>query len=138
VAKTFVKASGGCSAPAAKNLEEAKAKIGQMRFRQFARSGEGPTSGAREAQIMIGHPNNSGLQMDQVTQLYVPAFFINELRVWQDDSLVLAMEGGISISEDPNIRFTYVPNGAKNFRVEAKDTEGHVFQNEWPIDASGM
>ena len=138
VAKTFVKASGGCSAPAAKNPEEAKAKIGQMRFRQFARSGEGPTSGTREAQIMIGHPNNSGLQMDQVTQLYVPAFFVNELRVWQDDSPVLAMQGGISISEDPNIRFTYVPHGAKGVRVEARDTEGHVFQNEWQVDNSGM
>ncbi len=138
VTKTFVKASGGCSAPAAKNLDEAKARLGQMRFRQFARPGEGPTSGAREAQIMIGHPNNSGLQMDQVTQLYVPAFFVNELRIWQDDSLVLAMEGGISISEDPNIRFTYVPNGAKRIRVEAKDTDGHVFQNEWKVDDSGI
>jgi sulfur-oxidizing protein SoxY len=138
VTKTYVKASGGCSAPAAKNADEAKGKLGQMRFRQFARSGEGPTSGAREAQIMIGHPNNSGLQMDQVTQLYIPPFFVNELRVWQDDSLVLAMEGGISISEDPNIRFTYVPNGAKRFRVEAKDTEGHVFQNEWKGDNPGI
>jgi sulfur-oxidizing protein SoxY len=136
--KTYVKASGGCSAPAAKNAEEANARLGQMRFRQFTRNGEGPASGAREAQIMIGHPNNSGLQMDQVTQLYIPAFFVNDLRVWQDDSLVLAMDGGISISEDPNIRFTYIPNGAKRFRVEAKDTEGHVFRNEWKIDGSGM
>ncbi len=87
---------------------------------------------------MIGHPNNSGLQMDQLTQLYIPAFFINELRLWQDDSLVLAVEGGISISEDPNIRFTYVSNGAKHFRAEAKDTAGHVFQNEWKIDNSGI
>jgi sulfur-oxidizing protein SoxY len=138
VTKTFVKASGGCSAPAAKNVEEAKGKLGQMRFRQFAKPGEGPTSGAREAQIMIGHPNNSGLQMDQVTQLYVPAFFINELHIWQDDALVLSMEGGISISEDPNIRFTYIPNGAKRVRVEAKDTEGHIFQNEWKLDNSGI
>jgi sulfur-oxidizing protein SoxY len=138
VTKTYVKASGGCSAPAAKNAEEAKGRLGQMRFRQFARAGEGPVSGAREAQIMIGHPNNSGLQMDQLTQLYIPAFFVNELRVWQDDTLVLAMEGGISISEDPNIRFTYVPNGAKRFRVEAKDTAGHIFQNEWKVEGSGM
>ncbi|HEX9589845.1 MAG TPA: quinoprotein dehydrogenase-associated SoxYZ-like carrier [Bradyrhizobium sp.] len=136
--KTYVKASGGCSAPAAKNADEAKNKLGQLRFRQFAKPGEGPTSGAREAQIMVGHPNNSGLQMDQLTQLYIPPFFVNELRVWQDDSLVLAMEGGISISEDPNIRFTYVPNGAKRFRVEAKDTDGHVFQNEWKVDSSGI
>ena len=110
--KTYVKASGGCSAPAAKNADEAKARLGQMRYRQFARelarAGDGPASTTREAQIMIGHPNNSGLQMDQVTQLYIPAFFINELRLWQDDSPVLSMEGGISISEDPNIRFTYV------------------------------
>lgn len=137
VAKTYVKASGGCSAPAAKNAEEAKARLGQMRLRQFAKAAEGPVSGAREAQIMVGHPNNSGLQMDQVTQLYVPAFFVNELRVWQDNALVLAMQGGISISEDPNIRFTYVPNGAKHFRVEAKDTDGHVFQHEWKVEGSG-
>jgi sulfur-oxidizing protein SoxY len=66
--KTYVKASGGCSAPAAKNADEAQGRLGQMRYRQFAKAGEGPVSGAREAQVMIGHPNNSGLQMDQVTQ----------------------------------------------------------------------
>jgi sulfur-oxidizing protein SoxY len=136
--KTFVKASGGCSAPAAKNADEGKERLGQMRFRQFVKSADGPESGVREAQIMIGHPNNSGLQMDQATRLYVPAFFINELRVWQDDTLVLAMDGGISISEDPNVRFSYVPNGAKRIRVEAKDSEGHVFQNEWKVENLGL
>jgi len=136
--KTFVKASGGCSAPAAKNADEAKNRLGQMKLRQFARSDQGSADRSRDAQIMIGHPNNSGLQMDQVTQLYIPAFFINELRLWQDDSPVLTMEGGISISEDPNIRFTYVSNGAKHFRAEAKDTAGHVFRNEWKIDNSGI
>jgi sulfur-oxidizing protein SoxY len=142
VAKTYVKASGGCSAPAAKNADETNGKLGRIRFRQFmasaARSNEGPASGAREAQVMIGHPNNSGLQMDQVTQLYVPAFFVNELQVLGDDRLILKMVGGISISEDPNIRFTYVPNGAKQIRVEAKDTDGHVFQGEWKIEDSGI
>ena len=135
--KTFVKASGGCSAPAAKNADEAKARLGKMKYRQFVTSGQN-SSGPREAQIMIGHPNNSGLQMDQVSRLYIPAFFVNELRIWQDDTLVLAMQGGISISEDPNIRFSYVPNGAKRIRVEAKDTDGHIFQNEWKIDNSSM
>src|SRR5258707_14198565 len=138
VSKTYVKASGGCSAPAAKNADDAKAKLGQMRFRQFSKSSEGPASSAREAQIMIGHPNNSGLQMAQARKLYIPPFFVDDLRVAQDDSLVLAMEGGISISEDPNIRFTFVPNGAKRFRVEAKDTDGHVFQNEWKVESSGI
>jgi sulfur-oxidizing protein SoxY len=137
VTKIYVKASGGCSAPAAKNPEEAKAHIGQMRYRQFAQAADGAANGAREAQVMIGHPNNSGLQMDQLTQLYIPAFFIDQLKLSQDGSPVLAMEGGISISEDPNLRFTYVPNGAKHFEAEARDTQGHVFQHEWPVEGSG-
>ena len=60
VSKTYVKASGGCSAPAGKNAEEAQNHLGQMRYRQFARE-DAPASRIREAQIMIGHPNNSGL-----------------------------------------------------------------------------
>ena len=138
VSKTYVKASGGCSAPAVKNAEEARNRLGQMRYRQFVRADEAPASRIREAQIMIGHPNNSGLQMDQVRHFYIPAFFINQLQLWQDDSPVLAMEGGISISEDPNLRFTYVSNGAKRFRAEAKDTDGHVFRNEWDVEKPGM
>jgi sulfur-oxidizing protein SoxY len=137
VVKTFVKASGGCSAPAAKNVEEARNHLGQMKYRQFARADQGSASGPREAQIMIGHPNNSGLQMDQLTHLYIPAFFIDELHLWQDNSPILSVEGGISISEDPNIRFTYTPNGAKTLRAEAKDTSGHTFQKEWKVDESG-
>lgn len=137
VSKVYVKASGGCSAPAAKNVEEAKNRLGQMRYRQFTKAEQGAAPSTREAQIMIGHPNNSGLQMDQVTQLYIPAFFVNELHIWLDDSPALAMEGGISISEDPNIRFTYVSNGARHFRAEAKDTDGHVFEHEWKIENPG-
>ena len=138
VSKVYVKASGGCSAPAAKTAEEAQNRLGQMRYRQFVKADEAPASRIREAQIMIGHPNNSGLQMDQVTQLYIPAFFVNQLKLWQDDSPVLSMEGGISISEDPNIRFTYVSTGARRFRAEAKDTDGHVFRNEWDVEKAGM
>ena len=135
--KTYVKASGGCSAPAGKNVAEAQARLGQMKYRQFARADQGPTNGTREAQVMIGHPNNSGLQMDQITHLYIPPFFVDELHLWQDDSPVLSMEGGISISEDPNLRFTYISNGAKTFRAEARDTSGHVFKKEWNADGSG-
>jgi sulfur-oxidizing protein SoxY len=136
----YVKASGGCSAPTGKNAEEAKANLGQMRFRQFAQSAGknagGPSNAPREAQVMVRHPNNSGLQRDQVTLLYIPAFFVRGIRVWQGDELVLAMDGGISMSEDPNIRFNYRPNGATQFRVEAVDTDGHVFKSEWPVEAA--
>ena len=129
VVDTYVKASGGCSAPMA-NAAEDMAKIGQMQFRQFAKTGAEP----REAQIMIRHPNNSGLQRDQVTLYYIPLFIVQQLRVWQGDQLVLEMDGGISISENPNIRFSFAPNGASSFRAEAVDTNGHVFRGEWPVE----
>jgi sulfur-oxidizing protein SoxY len=130
----YVKASGGCSAPALKNADEARSNIGQMKFRQFAVPADATGSRRPEAQIMVRHPNNSGLQMDQVTRLYTPVFFVRQLRIWQGDDLVLAMDGGISISEDPNIRFDYAPNGAAAFRVEAIDTDDHVFKGEWPVE----
>jgi sulfur-oxidizing protein SoxY len=133
VVDTYVKASGGCSAPMA-NAREDAAKIGQMQFRQFAKTGAEAASSPREAQIMVRHPNNSGLQRDQVTLYYIPLFIVRQLRVWQGDQLVLEMDGGISISENPNIRFSFVPNGASTFRAEAVDTDGHVFKGEWPVE----
>ena len=71
--------------------------------------------------------------MDQVTRLYIPAFFIQSLNVWQGDDLLFAMEGSISISEDPSIRFTYLPSDATTFRVEAADTKDQVFKGAWPV-----
>jgi sulfur-oxidizing protein SoxY len=134
VVETYVKASGGCSAPMAKDADEAKASLGQMRFRQFASSAEAAASVPREAQIMVRHPNNSGLQRDQLSLLYIPLFTVRQMRVWQGDQLVVDMDGGISISEDPNIRFSYMPNGAAEFRAEAVDTDGHVFKGAWPVE----
>jgi sulfur-oxidizing protein SoxY len=48
------------------------------------------------------------------------------------------MEGGISVSEDPNFRFDFRPNGAATFRVEAKDTDGKIYRREWPAGTSEM
>ena len=131
----FIKAAGGCSAPAGKNAEEAMANLGKMKFKQIDRHGA-QSNALREAQLLIRHPNNSGMQRDQVTLLLIPARFVAEAKIYQGDDLVLAMEGGISISEDPNFRFTYRPNGAKTFRAEIKDTDAKVFSNEFLIDES--
>ncbi|PWB78925.1 MAG: quinoprotein dehydrogenase-associated SoxYZ-like carrier [Methylocystaceae bacterium] len=125
----FVKASGGCSAPAVKDQDEATANLGKMKYREF----KSADPNLREAQIMIRHPNSSGMQMDQLTHLYIPAHYVDKVVVWQGDDLVFAMEGGISLSEDPNFRFTYKPNGAKTIRVEAHDSRGGLFKGEWPI-----
>lgn len=130
--KAFVKASGGCSAPAASNADATRSMLGQMKFRSFRPEAE-PLP---EAQLMLRHPQNSGLQMDQLTRLYVPPFFIQTLKIWQGDDLVVTMQGGIAISEDPNLRFNYRPNGADTFRAEAVDTSEETFRDQWRIDKS--
>ena len=129
----FVKASGGCSAPALKDMESALANAGKMRMKLFDAAATANASERRQAQVMIRHPNYSGMQRNQITQLFIPAFFISEMEVFQGDERLFKMEGGISISEDPVFRFSYTPNGANEFRVIAKDTDGNVFDQTFPI-----
>lgn len=122
--RNFVKASGGCSAPAGKDPAEALQNLGKMKFRSFADASK------REGQIQIRHPNNSGLQMDQVSRLYVPAWFLRSVTVRQGETPVLTMEGGISISEDPTFRFTFDAGDAP-ITVEAVDTENKVYSGKF-------
>lgn len=131
MAGRFVKASGGCSAPATKDPEAALAGLGRMKLRLF---GEAPaiSTPRREAQILIRHPNYSGLQRDQITQLFIPAHFIDHLEVWQGEERLFTMEGGISISENPAFRFSYTDNGAPSLRVRATDTAGNLFETDLP------
>jgi hypothetical protein len=51
--------------------------------------------------------------------------------VAQGNDLVFSMEGGISIAEDPNFRFTFKPNGAATFRAEGEDNTGKAFSGAW-------
>lgn len=122
----YVKAAGGCSAPALKDQDESLAKLGEMRLRALANASEGG-SGLSRAQLMIRHPNYSGLQMNQITRHYIPAKFVEHIVVKQGGELVFEMEGGISLSEDPVIGFDYRPNGA-DLQVRATDTDGRVFE----------
>lgn len=128
MATKFVKASGGCSAAASKDADEALASLGKMQIRTFdADASKEQTPPVREAQVMIRHPNFTGMQMDQVTRQYTPMRIVSEMDVKRDGARIFKMEGGISISENPNFRFTFVPGTENVIEVTAKDTEGQVF-----------
>lgn len=148
MSRRYVKASGGCSAPALKDADAALAQLGKMkvRFPEGAEATSTPVTapvaataaaGAAErlrAQIMIRHPNYSGLQMNQMTQLYIPAHFVNDIEVSQGGRMLLKMEGGISLSEDPTIAFDFISNGSPVLDVKAIDTEGQVFSGAFPVE----
>jgi sulfur-oxidizing protein SoxY len=120
----FVKAAGGCSAPAGKDPDAALRNLGKMQVRHLPGAGG---AGLREAQVMIRHPNSSGFQMDQLTGLYIPAKYVQKIEVRRGTDLVLTIEGGISISEDPNVRFSYDGQQSASLEIRAEDTDGKVF-----------
>lgn len=128
MAGRFVKASGGCSAPAGKDMAAVAQAMGQMRWKTTEDNGR--TIGT----LMIRHPNFSGLQRDQVTLLNIPAHFIDRLEVRQGDDMLFTMQAGISVSEDPVFRFGYTSNG-QPITVRVEDTEGNVWDRSF--DAAG-
>ena len=83
--------------------------------------------------VMLRHPNNSGLQMDQVTRLYTPARYVDHLAVYQGDQLIFSVEGGISISENPNFRFNFARNDSKSLKVDATDIDNTRFSQVFPL-----
>jgi len=128
MAAKFVKASGGCSAPVGKDADAALANLGKMQIRTFDdKKGAAHASTTREAQVMIRHPNFTGMQMDQITREYTPTKFVQELEVKRGGELIFRMDGGISISENPNFRFTFAPASDDTLEITAKDTDGQVF-----------
>jgi sulfur-oxidizing protein SoxY len=130
-AERFVKAAGGCSAPSLKDPQVAMSRLGQMRLRV---EGEGPVQDgeAAMAQLLVSHPNNNGMQVDQVTHNFIPPRYIQDITIHYGDDVVLSVDADISLSEDPAITFGFVPHGAGPFRVEVQDSTKTVFRQEFP------
>ena len=51
--------------------------------------------------------------------------------VWQGQDLLLAIESGISMSENPTFRFDYRPNGGTVVSAEMEDNDGWLSRQEW-------
>lgn len=121
----FVAGAGGCSSPAGSDVDAALAGLGRTQVKSLQDKNRGESW--REGIVMVRHPNFTGMQMDAKTRNYTPARFVNRLMVSKGEKLVFEMEGGISISEDPNIRFTYDGTHNEPLAVTGTDTEGATF-----------
>lgn len=117
--KKFVKASGGCSAPIGANLDEAMARLGKMKFRleDQVKTGE-----PNQVQLMISHPNITGMQMDQITRFIKRSHFVKDVKVTFNGKPVFTAKTDIAISADPNFRFYFVPDKAGELKAEVADT----------------
>jgi sulfur-oxidizing protein SoxY len=129
----FVKASGGCSAPPSKDPQAALATLGRMKFRV---EGEVDQNKPVLAQLMISHPNNSGLAMDQATRQFTPSHFVRKIDVSYAGKPVMSADVDFSISENPNFRFYFVPQGAGELKAEVVDSNDLRFESALKIQPS--
>lgn len=120
----FVAGAGGCSALPSKDADEALANLGTVRVRSNRSSAHEPAW--REGIVMVRHPNFTGLQMNPKTGAFTPARFVDKLEIRRGNKLVLAVAGGISLSEDPNLRFIYAALDDARLSVSGSDNAGTV------------
>lgn len=116
----YLKASGGCSTPAGKESSGPATNLGKMRLTIE----ENPKMNQPVmAQLMIRHPNLSGLTMDQITRLYEPPRYVRKIEVAYAGKPVMTADVDFSISENPNFRFYFTPkaNGVLTAQVEDSD-----------------
>ncbi|MGA2551207.1 MAG: quinoprotein dehydrogenase-associated SoxYZ-like carrier [Burkholderiaceae bacterium] len=127
MATRYVKASGGCSAPAGKDAAAALANLGRTRFQV---AGAVTEDHPVLAQFMISHPNSSGLAMDQVTRLYEPAYYVRKFTVTYAGKIVMTADVDFSISENPNFRFYFIPRaGGGELKAEVIDTKDLKYES---------
>lgn len=120
----FVKASGGCSAPALKDPAAAAAQLGRMKLVLP----DTDSDNLLLAKLLIKHPNSSGLQFDQISRNFIPADYVRNIEVSYKDTPLFKVVTDISISEDPTIAFGFTPDeGAGAMEVSVTDSQGRQF-----------
>ena len=135
MAANYIKASGGCSAPAGKDAIAAKANLGKMRLRVGDKVEAGRPA---VAQLMISHPNESGLAMDQVTRSYATPHFVRHVEVRYRGKPVMTADVDFSISENPNFRFYFIPEGEGELDAKVVDNQDLEFAARVKVDSTRL
>jgi sulfur-oxidizing protein SoxY len=116
----YVKVSGGCSAPP--NRDQLH-NIGKTVFKLPAGLKlNAPTT----ADVQVVHPNDTGFELNHVTVMYIPPHFVRSIKVSYAGEKVFDAELDFSISENPALRFNFVPHAEGVLKAEVEDSkEGH-------------
>lgn len=134
VAEGFVKTSGqgACSAPPGTDPAEALATLGDMGLSvsedvpgSVADRLAGLAARLKRLDVDISHPSHSGMQMDQITLLFIPMRYVERVEIDTDGGGYVEMTGSISLSENPQVSLS-VPGASRSVDVTMTDTDGTV------------
>jgi len=116
----YVKTSGGCSAPPNRDALNLLGKT-LLKLPEPVTMNR-PTT----ADVTVLHPNDTGFELNQVTVMYIPAHFVRSIKVSFADRKVFDADLDFSISENPTLRFNFVPHGRGELKAEVEDSkDGH-------------
>ncbi|MER0239151.1 quinoprotein dehydrogenase-associated SoxYZ-like carrier [Fulvimarina sp. MAC8] len=127
--------TGACAAPPTTGVEEALATLGEMDL-TTPNTLQRAASDHDEVALDISHPQHSGMQMDQVTLHYILARYVQTIESWADNEKMFTMTGSISLSENPQIKFSIPEKDVSELRIRMADTEGAVFQKSFSLGGS--
>ncbi len=113
----YVKTSGGCSAPPNRDALHLIGKTVLKVPEPVALDGPTP------AEVTVLHPNDTGFELNQVTVMYIPAHFVRSIKVSYADRKIFDAELDFSVSENPSLRFNFVPHGQGQLRAEVEDSK---------------
>lgn len=131
MAKSFVRATGACSAPPPKSIDDSIANMGKMRMKLI---GGVEYAQPNLAQLKIKHPNITGLQPMKIgSRVRPPAHFVSQLKISYEGTPVMAARLTFSISMDPSLRFFFVPSGPGALTVDATDTKNASWSFQHPV-----
>ena len=126
----YVKTSGGCSAPPNRDGLNLLGKT-VLKVSDRVRL-EAPTT----ADVTVVHPNDTGFELNNVTVMFIPPHFVRSIKVSYASRRVFDAELDFSVSENPTLRFNFVPHGAGELRAEVEDSKEGRFAGTLMIDAS--
>ena len=120
-AAEWVKAEGGCSTPSADRDGES-VDLGKIRVRvDEIRNYEDPLL----TEVQIKHPNESGLSIDFPSDKV--ARFIRDINVTYNDTDVFDGKVDFSLSDNPIIRFYFLPGRDGVLKINLTDTYDSVY-----------
>ncbi len=128
------RASGGCTLPPPYlALKSARERIGQMKFKSRGKQ-QSSDEDLQLGQLIISHPNVTGLQLDQRTRSYIPAEYMTYIKVSYMNEEIFSADTGISISEDPSFRFFFKPEKGGLIRADMTDNKGRDFTKYFEVN----
>ncbi|MBT7953279.1 MAG: quinoprotein dehydrogenase-associated SoxYZ-like carrier [Gammaproteobacteria bacterium] len=134
MSKSFVRATGACSAPPPKSISDSIDNMGRMKIKNV---GELELSKPNLVQLKIKHPNITGLQPMRIgSRVMPPPHFISGIKVYYEGKTIMQANLTFSVSMDPSFRFYFTPKSEGTLTVEASDTKNNQWNSSYEVKSS--